>query len=122
MTCISSYTCGKCQARMECDSLKAGTNEGDTYYIDGPCCCIRANWGECPKCGHIRIKMERNYYNPLTEVFVSSETLEDLKKWKIVEKDTRPPIFGTAMLDNRFIKIVDNSDSIEYNNLTDYQI
>jgi hypothetical protein len=94
MACISSYTCDNCQARMECDSLKAGTNDGDTYYIDGPCCCIRANWGECPKCGHVRIKPRMN---ELTTIHVTPQALEDIKRWSIVEKDTRPPIFNNPV-------------------------
>jgi hypothetical protein len=94
MVCISSYTCNKCQANVVCDtSGKAGTNDGDTYYIEGSCCCIRKNWGECPKCGHIPIVIN----NQLKELYASPQDIEDLKRWSVVEKDTKPPIFGSPV-------------------------
>jgi len=49
--CRSGFTCTNCNAKIVMDSTgsgKAGTNDGDTYYVLGPCTCLLP----CPKCGN----------------------------------------------------------------------
>lgn len=46
--CISSKECPECGTKFVCDSSgKAGTQEGNVYYIWGPCCC---GFPECYVC------------------------------------------------------------------------
>lgn len=47
--CLASKVCSKCGLHLVCDSSKAGTKEGSTYYIHGPCCCGPT---KCPECGY----------------------------------------------------------------------
>lgn len=48
--CITARQCPACKVNLVCDSSgKAGSREGDTRYIQGPCCCMPVT---CPECGH----------------------------------------------------------------------
>lgn len=49
--CKSAYHCKTCGTTVRCDSSgRAGTWADDTYFIEGPCCCVAVMWGLCAAC------------------------------------------------------------------------
>jgi hypothetical protein len=68
--CISSFTCTRCGLHVVCDSSgKAGTREGNTAYVLGPCCCIKI-CPDCPKLATVPIKMGGEWNGKITNSFV----------------------------------------------------